>query len=83
MTSKRSLADMLRNEMQVETKHLSPLEEIFEEEPPSLQVFIKDKKYLNQDPLYLSEIQEDFVKHFQQVLSPETYIMMVDLRLIS
>lgn len=78
MTSKRSLADMLRNQMQVETKHLSPLEELFEEEPPSLKVFIKDKKYLNQDPFYLSDIQEEFVLHFQQILSPETYILMVE-----
>jgi hypothetical protein len=68
---------MLRNEWEVEDDtSTSALSLIFEEEPPPLTRFVQDKKFLNNPPL--SVPQYDFVRHFEQVLMPETYILMVE-----
>jgi hypothetical protein len=74
--SKRSLADMLRNEWKVEETDHSSLSDVFDEEPPALTHFVQDKKFLNNLPL--SAPQFDFVRHFEQVLYRETYILMVE-----
>lgn len=75
--SKLSLADRLRNEWEVEeTESTSALSGIFEEEPLPLTRFIQDKKYMNNPPL--SVPQFDFVRHFEQILAPATYILMVE-----
>jgi hypothetical protein len=73
-----SIADMLRNELEVETKDAAPLSDIFSEEPPPLDSFISDKKFLDQQNVKLGDLQHDFVRHFEQILFPETYILMVE-----
>jgi hypothetical protein len=50
--------------------------ELFCEEPPPLAVFVEDRKYLANPPL--SPVQYDFVRHFEQILFPETYPAMVE-----
>lgn len=77
--NRRSLADRLRNDLEVETKPTSELSKIFAEEPPPLDVFVRDTQYMDQDPFKLGEIQYDFVRHFEQVLDLPTYIMMVEV----
>lgn len=72
------MADMLRNELGIETDNASPLSDIFEEEIPPLDVFITDKKFLDQRGVTLGPIQYDFIRHFEQILYPETYILMVE-----
>lgn len=67
----------------------SYLSEIFTDEPPPLDVFLYDTKYLNglsenyptpSEPgsFRLSEIQYDFVKNFERIWAPELYIAMVE-----
>lgn len=73
-----SMADMLRNELQVETSNASPLSDIFEEELPTLDSFVSDAKYLDQRGVTLGYLQYDFIRHFEQILYPETYILMVE-----
>lgn len=69
---------MLRNELQTETASTSALSDIFDDEPPPLADFISDKKYLDQRGVTLGELQYDFIRHFEQILYPETYILMVE-----
>jgi hypothetical protein len=64
--------------LEIETGPVSKLSHIFEEEPPSLDVFVADAKYLNNGDARLSPTQFDFVRHFEQVLDLETYILMVE-----
>lgn len=73
-----STADMLRNELQIETVSTSALSEIFEEEPPALTPFVVDKQFLANEGVTLGPDQYDFVRHFEQILYPETYILMVE-----
>lgn len=74
-----STAEMLRNQLEIDTPSTSALSEIFEEEPPTLEVFVNDAKYLNNGNVVLSQdYQYDFIRHFEQILFPETYIMMVE-----
>lgn len=72
------MAEMLRDTLQIETTDAKPLADIFEEEPPDLNTFITDSKYLKQEGVSLSQLQFDFVRHFEQILYPETYILMVE-----
>lgn len=72
------MADMLRNELQMETGPVSRLSHIFEDEPPPLASFITDKTYLDQRGVTLGPLQYDFIRHFEQVLYPETYVLMVE-----
>lgn len=72
-----SIAEMLRNELEVETGG-SSLSDIFDEEPPPLEVFVSDKRYLDQRGVTLGALQYDFIRHFEQILFPETYILMVE-----
>lgn len=74
--SKQAWADALRNDLQIETPSSSALSEIFIEEPPDLKTFVEDKQFLHNLPL--GPIQFEFVRHFEQVLKPETYILMVE-----
>jgi hypothetical protein len=75
--SKRSLADRLRNDWQIETtQSTSALSDIFAEEPPDLTTFVQDSKFLENPALSLDQF--DFVRHFEQVLYPETYVLMVE-----
>lgn len=74
--SNRILADMLRNDLQIETPSTSVLSDIFVEEPPALADFVGERRFMYNPPL--SDIQYGFVRHFEQVLYPETYILMVE-----
>lgn len=77
MTAKaRSLAEQLRDKWSIETTGATPLSEVFAEEPPSLDVFVRDRQYM--DNLPLSPPQFDLVRHIEQVLNRETYILMVE-----
>jgi hypothetical protein len=53
------------------------LEAVFEEEPVSLDVFIGDKKYMNNPPL--SPVQFDAVRHIEQIYFKETYELLQEL----
>lgn len=72
------MAEMLRNELGVETDGATPLTDIFDEEPPPLSAFISDARYLDQRGVVLGGLQYDFIRHFEQILFPETYILMVE-----
>lgn len=74
-----SMAEMLRNELEIEEADSNPsaLSDIFVEEPPTLDVFIKDSQYLNNGSVTLGPLQYDFIRHFEQILYPGTYIAMV------
>lgn len=80
--SRLSLADMLRNELQIEEPDApddsSALSEIFEHEPVPLATFVGDSTYLAQHPYSLSEVQFGFVRTFEQILHPSTYALMVE-----
>lgn len=77
--SKLSLADRLRNEWETQADGPeSKLADIFLEEPPSLDTFVSDRHYFNQGTMALGLHQYDFVRHFEQVLHPDTYIAMVE-----
>lgn len=67
------LGDALREEP-AETPSKLSLELIFTEEPVPLDVFIKDKKFLNNPPL--SPVQYDAVRHIERVYYPELYPLM-------
>ena len=50
-----------------------PVEDVFEEIPVGIDVFIKDKKYLGERFLRLSPIQLDAVQHLERIYYKETY----------
>lgn len=72
----RSIAERLRERQEINERQETPLEEIFAEEPPPLDVFVQDKKYLNNPPL--SPVQYEVVRHLEQIYLPDTYPMMVE-----
>lgn len=75
----KSLAERLKDQWETDASGpASKLSDIFAEEPPTLDVFVSDKKYFNQGTMALGIHQYDFVRHFEQVLHPETYIAMVE-----
>lgn len=59
-----------------EPKKRSTLEDIFEEEPVSLDVFVQDKKYLANPKL--SPVQYDAVKHIERIYTPNLYPIMAE-----
>ena len=73
----RLLADMLQNEFEVEDRDLTPLDDVFAEQFPPLLTFIADKQFMRYGSMELSPIQEQLLRHFEQILRPETYIEMV------
>lgn len=54
----------------------SSLSNIFEEEPVPLDVFIRDKAFLGQTNITLSDIQSNAIKHIERVYMPELYPRM-------
>jgi len=54
---------------------------IFSEKPATLEEFLSDDKYLGStlSGAKLSPIQEDFVRHFVQILKLETYSLMAEV----
>jgi len=61
----------------VDDKPQTALDLVFEEEPVSLDVFIKDKKFLHSD-WDLSPIQTDLVQTIERVYLPDLYPQMAD-----
>jgi hypothetical protein len=53
-----------------------PLGDIFDEEPVSLDVFVKDKKYMGNPAL--GNIQYEAVRHIERVLYPHTYVQLAE-----
>lgn len=88
--ARRIAADFLREQMQMDGIKSSMLSQIFHEEPPPLDTFLYDPKYLNHlrptlpspdesgYPFKLSPIQWEFVRNFEQIFRPELYIAMVE-----
>jgi hypothetical protein len=72
----RILADMLREEHQMDGTPVSALDDIFEREPVDLTTFITDRNYLHNPRL--GPIQFEFVRTLEQIYKPETYIAMVE-----
>jgi len=72
----RIIADMLRDDLQMDGTPASALSDIFEREPVPLTAFIADNAYLGNPRL--SGIQFDFVHKLEQIYLPETYIAMVE-----
>jgi hypothetical protein len=68
------LSSSLQEEEGPEETYLSS---IFEEEPVSLETFIKDAKYLGSD-WDLSPIQADAVRHIERVYYPSLYPLMAE-----
>lgn len=58
----------------------SALSDIFETEPVPLATYLYDSKFLGlaKQKIELSPIQFDFIRHFEQVYNPETYIALVE-----
>lgn len=77
----RSLAEILAEEAAARHTPKVPaaatLESIFSEEPVPLDVFISDKKFMNNPPL--SDVQFDAVRHIEQIYFPETYDLLAQL----
>lgn len=59
---------------QDEIQVASSMSDIFEEEPVSLDVFVRDAKFLANPPL--SPVQYDAVKHIERIYLPELYPRM-------
>jgi len=78
-SNSRLFADMLQNELQVETRELTPLEQVFNEQFLPLDRFIADHQFMDMASanIALSEIQMDLLLHCEQILKPQTYIEMV------
>lgn len=55
----------------------TPLARLFDEEPVSLETFIRDKKFLGEN-WYLSPIQEEAVRQIERVYLPEIYPQMAE-----
>jgi hypothetical protein len=68
-----SLAEQLREQMQVET---TPGQNVFCEEPVPLEVFLSDKKFMGQPPLSMHQM--NLVRHMEQIYLPEMYPFMVE-----
>lgn len=89
-SSRKIAAEFLEEQLQMDGIGTGKLSEIFDEEPPPLDVFLYDKKYLNHMrptvpipdesgyAFKLSPIQFDFVRNFEQIFYPELYISMVE-----
>ena len=87
---RRIAADKLRESLEMDGMNTSALSSIFREEPPDLETFLYDEKYLNHlrptipyadtsgYAFKLSDIQYDFVRNFEQIFEPELYIAMVE-----
>ncbi len=76
MAALNGLADLLVAPAPPQNTKKSKIEDVFAEEPVSLDVFVQDKRFLGNPPL--SPIQYDFVRHFEQVFYQNTYKMMVE-----
>ena len=86
----RLAAEFLREQMQMDGIKSSELSAIFHEEPPALETFMYDQKYLNHlrptlptvddvgYPFKLGDIQLGFLRSFEQIFQPELYIAMVE-----
>ncbi len=54
--------------------YVGSVDSLFEEEPVSLDIFMKDKKFMNNPPLSL--IQYEAVRHIERVYYPFTYELL-------
>lgn len=71
-----SLSDMLKASAGLATSASgsTDLSGIFSEEPVSLDVFVRDKKFLGNPPL--SSVQYDAVRHVERIYYPSLYPVM-------
>lgn len=72
-TSRAYLADLLREGV---AQSSSSLDDQFAEEPVPLTTYVQDRKFLGNPPL--SQVQYEFVRHFEQIYLPETYPLLVE-----
>lgn len=74
-----SISSILRSdldEIEIEEEVQAPLSDVFDEEPVSLDVFMKDKKFMGNPPL--SDIQYEAVRHIERVYYQHTYPQMAE-----
>lgn len=71
MASDQSMADFFD---EVSKTEVGSLDDIFEEEPVALDVFIEDAKFLNSPPL--SKKQYEFVQYSERIFKKELYPVM-------
>lgn len=74
----RELRRQLQRDLSEEKQDYSSLSAIFAEEPVDLQTFIRDKKFLNQSNITLSEEQERAVRVIERIYYPELYPLMAE-----
>jgi len=67
-----NLSDLLVGTLDENPK--SDLDDIFEEEPVSLDVFVRDKKFMGSPPL--SAVQYECVRYAERIYFPELYPLM-------
>lgn len=63
---------MLRDKFQLDAA--TPAQQLFEEAPVPLDVFVQDKKFLGNPPLYPK--QYEVVREIERIFFPETYIVL-------
>lgn len=71
-----SLADQLRREMLARQRPVSSVDDLFDEEPVPLDVFVGDKAYLGAPPL--GPKQADLVQHIERIYLPHTYVQLAE-----
>jgi hypothetical protein len=71
----RSLSQRMLNDWELEEPE-GTLSDVFSEEPSLLPHFVGSPDFLANPPL--GPIQYDFVRHFEQILYPHTYVQMVE-----
>lgn len=69
------LSDLFREDEEPD-KPSNQLSYIFEEEPVSLDVFVRDQQFLNAPPL--SDIQYDLIRHIERVYLADTFALMAE-----
>jgi hypothetical protein len=67
-----NLSDLLADSLESNPK--SDLNEIFEEEPVPLEIFVRDKKFMGSPDL--SPVQFETVRHAERIYFPELYPLM-------
>jgi hypothetical protein len=64
--------------VEVGSSSLLSLEDLFDEIPVSLDVFIRDNKYLGEKTMKLGPLQADAIYHIERVFYPELYPMLAE-----
>lgn len=69
----RALSEMLRDKQQIE--EVTAAQQLFDEEPVTLDVFVQDKKFLGNPPLFPK--QYEAIREMERIFFAETYVTLV------